>query len=231
MGYRFLLAKGTVGHVVATILVLIVELIERYCPQISTLILYVLAKFGIDLSDEAKLRLIEKQIKKNRNEGGINLKYTGFVGSNVEKHENKEIKKRRDENAAEKLRDLNYLSSKYKYLSEAFMKRHNLGEFEDTSSDHSNGRKSRKLTKKVDGEEKEDEDVDWIVEALANPQSVDKKQETSGYWLFLQLVEAGLQVSSPTYVPGAVVRRPEETVYVCLHDEGGAAGNSENQRP
>jgi len=177
--YRFLLSKGAVGHVVATILVLIVELIERYCPQVSTLILYVLAKFGIDLSDEAKLRLIEKQIKKNKNEGGINPKYKGFVGSNVEKHENKEIKKRRDENAAEKLKDLNYLSSKYKYLSEAFMKRHNLGEFADTSSDQSNGSKSSKLSKKMDCEEKEDEDVDWIVEALANPPSADKNQETS----------------------------------------------------
>jgi hypothetical protein len=159
--YRFFLRQGSIGHVLVMLFVLVSEWFSLYVPPLTNFVSLLLARIlPQSVEDDYLYHRPEKKL--SRKERILQTKYD-------------------DEIALQQLKGLDKKAAKYRYVSDDFLRRHELGPYSKTKvkslNDFSSlmvkeqkGRKSKeallhpKLNEK--GLVKEEDDVDWVVEAL-----------------------------------------------------------------
>lgn len=172
---RFLLSQGYIGRTLAALTILISEMIHRYLPELHRII--------VSFSPEASAG--GAPLRKRKVQQGVHSQYAAFAsGSSVGgKKMSKDQKQQLDQVALNKLKHVKggVNSGKYAHVSTTFMKRYNLGKFADEakmfesmiapiqSDDAHEETGDQDATEDVS--ESEDEEEDWVVQALSGKES------------------------------------------------------------
>jgi hypothetical protein len=159
--YRFLLRQGSIGHILVILFVLVGEWFSLYVPPLTNFVSMLIARIFPQSAEDDYL--YHRPMKKlSRKERILQTKYD-------------------DEVALQQLKGLDKKSAKYRYVSDDFLRRHELGPYSKTKvkslSDitslmvkEQKGRKSKEtlLDPKVNDFDraKNEDDFDWVVEAL-----------------------------------------------------------------
>lgn len=169
--YRFLLNQGRIGHYVVLFLVWLVEFVTTYIPPLANAVSAVwIAIFGVaPVVMEQHKAAAAPGVR-----GKANKNQAGFADNRAGRgKERKKAAQKEDKDAAAQLRRLgNVNEARYKLLSMDFMKKHGLGPYSTTSSSLSTivEENEEAGVEEVD----EDEDVDWVVEALTKEEDTVK---------------------------------------------------------
>jgi hypothetical protein len=173
--YRFLLRQGPVGHVMVLVLVLVVEWVQKYVPQLADLVAFLwtsLAPAGLQRS------LAPQQLGGYRGSAATSLQHLYTGGRTpVTGRQRSKLRKQADKEAMIQLQRVGDIQdAKYKHVSADFMKRHGLGSFRSEETVHyseyeqriavpSSQKKTRKKAK-TPSQEDDDSDVDWVRDAF-----------------------------------------------------------------
>lgn len=173
---RFLLSQGYIGRTLAALTILISEMIHRYLPELHRII--------VNFSPESSAG--GAPLRKRKVQQGVHSQYAAFAsGSSVGgKKMSKDQKQQLDQVALNKLKHVKggVNSGKYAHLSTTFMKRYNLGKYADEAkmfesmiapiqSDHADKEENDDQDATEDVSESEDEEEDWVVQALSGKES------------------------------------------------------------
>ena len=181
--YRLLLRKGPVGHVLCLALVMLVEWIQVYLPQVADLASFLWLKVApINVQRRLAPRVVDGDATSPVS--SLQQQYSGRMP--VKGKQRKLLSKRADQEALAQLRRVGDIQdAKYKHVSLEFMKRHALGPYRDDYVMFEGGEDetlgvvdtpkarqsaSRKTASKgnKDGDE-EESDVDWVLQGLTKP--------------------------------------------------------------
>lgn len=176
---RFLLSQGYVGRALAASTIIISEMVHRYLPELHRIVV----SFIPEPSNRGPaMRTREKP-------RGVHSQYAAFAsGQSVGgKKVSKEQKKEMDRVALDKLKHVKggVKSGKYAHLSTAFMKKYNLGKYADEAKMFEDIIAPLREKKQISEEEvdtsadteKEEEEEDWVVQALSGNANIDITDE------------------------------------------------------
>ena len=188
--YRFLLGKGTIGHILVLALVLLVEWVQIYIPQLAEL----LAALWTKLAPTGLQRRMAPQQYSKGGDGASSAHLQQLYSARLlgKGKEGKKLKERIDQEAVDLLKSIGDVQdAKYRHVSVSFLQRHGLGPYSDgTVDDEESGKssssksqkKSRAPKKKKnlydENDEDEASDVDWVLEGLSGEKAFDD-EETS----------------------------------------------------
>ena len=166
--FRRLLDYGYIGHILIMEIILALEWVKVYLPDIQK---------GIDFV------LVDVLGRKKRSRGRQepdNLMNSGFVntgeGSRVGR-KSKKVRKKEDQKALAQLQDIGDVNqAKYSFVSQSFLERHGIGPFNVAVSEVELGFEPPKK-RKTEDEEEEDSDS-WIMDALGVEQNEDDEEES-----------------------------------------------------
>ncbi len=166
--FRRLLDYGYIGHFVIMEIILALEWVKVYLPDIQK---------GIDFV------LVDVLGRKTRSRGRQepdNLMNSGFVntgeGSRVGR-KSKKMRKKEDQKALAQLADIGDVNqAKYSFVSQSFLERHGIGPFNVAVSEVELGFEPPKKRKTEDEEEDSDS---WIMDALGVEQNEDDDEDSS----------------------------------------------------
>lgn len=171
--FLFLLRRGTIGHVLAMSLVLTVEFIQTYLPTLAKFLAWMWSCIAPERLQRGST-LPRRRRRPDPPTVAINPRRT--TGSSKLR---KKLTLQADEQALEQLKRVGDIKqAKYCHVSTDFLQRHGLGQYADSvDSQQAMVEASSVATLKHQQEESQeevDDDVDWVVEALAK----DKKRKT-----------------------------------------------------
>jgi hypothetical protein len=191
--FRFLLRRGRVGHVAVTILLMLVEWISLYLPFLGKL-LAALASYIFPSS----LRSTRRRVPLT---SGIQQQRTGASAKQT-----KARTRQSDREAFKQLQKVGDVeSAKYRYVSLDFQKRHGLGPFRKAQPELTEEKLSEESTVEAvqrkpstlveEGEDAEDEDVNWVVEALTKEKPKQRKKSSVHPTISVEIGSSGPSVS------------------------------------
>jgi len=179
--FRFLLRQGPIGHVLALVLVLLVEWVETYLPQLAEL----LALLWLKLAPAGLQRRMAPQMlgpgTGRTSSPSLQQMYSGRMP--VKGRQRSKLSKRADEEALAQLQRIGDIQdAKYKHVSPSFMKRHGLGPYRNNLDNNPSRseeditpvgrpetRKKQRKAKSRYQEEEDESDIDWVVKGLETP--------------------------------------------------------------
>lgn len=194
--YLFLLRRGTVGHVLAMGLVLVVELIQTYLPSLARFLAWLWFRLApTRLQREAPLP------RRRRRPTPPTLAVSNPRTAQSGKLR-KKLTQEADQQALAQLKRVGSIrDAKYRHVSVDFLQRHDLGPFiEATISSMKKLDDSRLKTgsSKTQDDAEEEDDVDWVVQALAKDKKDYKPKKSS----FRPTVSVGIGSDGPSLSVG-----------------------------
>jgi hypothetical protein len=181
--YRLLLPLGLIGRAIVMFCIMIAELLHHYIPELYVVLKWFFTTIGVydPLARSSRRRPLHTSMKpKGSGQLEVNTQYSAFISSDATggKKASKEQKKAVDALALEKLSMLGTTrEAKYRHLSEAFMKKYNLGKYAKEQKAYESiiapsikelYMDSRKQVDQQATDESDDEEDDWVVKALAS---------------------------------------------------------------
>ena len=167
--YRFLLGQGRIGHFIVMLFVWIAEFVQAFIPPLANFLTWILTTiFGADAAGQMMRGGPREPERK------VNDQYAAFADRRAMRgKQKKKAGKRADQEAAEALRQVGSVNeAKYRYVSDDFLKRHGIGPYQAEGSLVVFDEKDV-----LEGPVDEDEDVDWVLEALTTEEkSIEEKK-------------------------------------------------------
>jgi hypothetical protein len=172
--YRFLLHQGRVGHSLVMTCVVANEWIDTYVPPLGRFMAYILS-YVFPPRYLAPYPSASRSSPQNR----ATMPLSGTRTGQSTKQQRQQLK-RADQAALQKLKQVgNVQQSKYRHVSDDFLRRHGLGPYSklDTKKDPSD--KLEPGMQQSVAEDEED-DTQWVVESLTKPSQTSGKKKSLG---------------------------------------------------
>jgi hypothetical protein len=219
--YRFLLQSGLAGRIAAMILLWVIEFIHLFIPPLAHLQHWISSKFFKKESDFE----YPNDSGPTKDDILTRSELSSFVdGRALDRKARRKVTKQEDSIAASYLKQVGR-DARYRYVSLSFLQKHGLGpykqeghtrdEMDDNThqdsleNDMQHGIIKSKNKKKRGGEPAEDDDVDWIFEALTRDDISSNAEGTTN--INTESDESsnngGLKPSSQSSTPGRSRRR------------------------
>jgi hypothetical protein len=199
--YLFLLRRGTVGHVLAMGLVLVVELIQTYLPTLARFLAWLWFRLA-----PARLQKGAALPRRRRRPNPPALATVRNPRTAQSGKLRKKLTQQADQQALAQLKRAGSVGdARYRYVSTNFLQRHGLGPFADATSSSASSSTTttddsplKAGSSKTQQDAEEDDDVDWVVQALTK----DKKDHQSKKSSWQPTVSVGMGPGGPSLSVG-----------------------------